>query len=122
MSEAAAVIDQIQDYHIHVYYDAESKPQAEALRTKLEAAFPDAVYGRWHDKPVGPHPQWSYQVHFPVAMFPQIVPFVALERDGLTVLVHPNTKDDLGDHRDHAMWMGAIPDLKLSIFEKKADA
>lgn len=118
MSDAVAVVSQIQDYHIHVYYNEASKPKAAALREKLEAAFPDAVYGRWHDKPVGPHPEWSYQVHFPVAMFPQIVPYVALERDGLTVLVHPNTDDDLADHRDYAMWMGGSPELKLSIFQK----
>ena len=55
-------------------------------------------------------------------MFAQIVPFIALERDGLTVLVHPNTEDDLADHRDYALWMGSMPDLKISIFEKAADA
>ena len=81
MANAPAVTDQIEDYHIHVYYDATTKPKAEALRAKLEAAFPSASYGRWHDKPVGPHPEWSYQVHFPVELFAQIVPFVALERD-----------------------------------------
>lgn len=119
MSEATAVTGRIQDYHIHVYYNAESKPKAEALRAKLEAAFPQATYGRWHDKPVGPHPEWSYQVHFPAALFAQIVPFTALERDGLTVLVHPNTGDDLADHRDYAFWMGSMPALNLSIFEKE---
>lgn len=110
---------QIKDYHIHIYYSAETKPKAEALRAKLEAAFPQATYGRWHDKPVGPHPEWSYQVHFPVELFAQIVPFIALERDGLTVLVHPNTGDDLADHRDYAFWMGSMPSLNLSIFEKE---
>jgi aromatic ring-cleaving dioxygenase len=118
MTAASTIIDQIKDYHIHVYYDDASKGRAEALRTKLEAAFPAAVYGRWHDKPVGPHPEWSYQVHFSKELFPQIVPFVALERDGLTVLVHPNTDDHLADHRDYAFWMGKVPELKLSIFEK----
>ena len=121
MPAANEVIGQIQDYHIHVYYDDASKTKAEVLRGKLEAAFPDAKYGRWHDKPVGPHPHWSYQVHFPVEMFPQIVPYVAMERDGLTVLVHPNTDDDLADHRDFAMWMGTIPELALSIFEDRQD-
>lgn len=110
--------DRIEDYHIHVYYDAASKPRAEALRAKLEAAFPEAEYGRWHDKPVGPHPEWSYQVKFGHDLFARIVPFLALERKGLTVLVHPNTGDDLRDHRDYALWMGSMPDLTLSIFEE----
>jgi DOPA 4,5-dioxygenase len=118
MTNASAITGRIRDYHIHVYYNAASKPKAEALREKLEAAFPSASYGRWHDKPVGPHPEGSYQVHFPADLFAAIVPFVALERDGLTVLVHPNTGDDLADHRDYALWMGAMPKLNLAMFEK----
>jgi DOPA 4,5-dioxygenase len=120
MPSASTVIDRIKDYHIHVYYAAATKAKAELLRAKLEAAFPEAVYGRWHDKPVGPHPEWSYQVHFPVELFDKIVPFIALERDGLTVLIHPNTESDLEDHRDYAFWMGSMPALNLSIFDKKS--
>ena len=107
----------IADWHAHVYYDAASKPRAEALRGALEAAFPEAEYGRWHDRPVGPHPHWSYQVAFPASLFAAIVPWLALNRDGLTVFVHPNTGDDLADHRDHAIWMGSMPALDLSRFE-----
>ncbi len=117
MTDANAIIGRIRDYHIHVYYDQDSKAKAEALRAKLEATFPSASYGRWHDHPVGPHPEGSYQVQFPSDLFAAIVPFVALERDGLTVLVHPNTGNDLADHRDYAFWMGAMPELNLAMFE-----
>jgi len=119
MPAAVDVLNRIEDYHAHVYYGAETKPRAAALRTKLEVAFPEAEYGRWHDEPVGPHPQGSYQVKFSHALFPKIVPFLALERDGLTVLIHPNTGDNLADHRDYALWMGSMPDLKLSIFREE---
>ena len=27
--------------------------------------------------------------------------------DGLDVLVHPETGDDVADHTDHAIWLGA---------------
>ncbi|MGY9057138.1 MAG: DOPA 4,5-dioxygenase family protein [Alphaproteobacteria bacterium] len=118
MPASNPVVDRINDYHIHVYYDAGTKQQAEALRAKLEAAFPSANYGRWHDNPVGPHPEGSYQVHFSVELFAEIVPYTALQRGDLTVLVHPNTGEDLEDHSDYAMWMGSMPDLKLGIFDK----
>jgi DOPA 4,5-dioxygenase len=110
-------VSAIADWHAHVYYDAVSKPRAQTLRRALEEAFPQAEYGRWHDRPVGPHPQWSYQVAFPAALFEAIVPWLALNRDGLTVFIHPNTGDDLADHRDHALWMGSMPALDLSQFE-----
>ena len=33
----------------------------------------------------------------------------------LTVLVHPETGHDLEDHRDRALWMGRVLDLKLDV-------
>jgi DOPA 4,5-dioxygenase len=112
-----ADIARIQDYHAHVYYDADSKPAAEAVRAGLEHAFPGAVYGRWHDRPIGPHPDWSYQVAFTPDLFAQIVPWLALNRRGLTVFVHPNSGDAVADHRDHAIWMGAVRPLDLTVLE-----
>ena len=109
-------VSTIADWHAHIYYDADSKPRAQTLHRALEEAFPQAGYGRWHDRPVGPHPQGSYQVAFPAALFEAIVPWLALNRDGLTVFFHPNTGDDLADHRDHGLWLGSMPALDLSQF------
>ncbi len=100
----------ITGYHAHVYYDAESKPAAEALRAAIEERFKVRL-GRWHDRPVGPHPQWSYQIAFTPALFAELVPWLALNRGGLTVFVHPETGDDLPDHRDHAIWLGEKAEL-----------
>ena len=38
-----------------------------------------------------------------------------LNRRGLTVLVHPETGHDLEDHRDRALWMGRVLDLRLDV-------
>ncbi len=108
--------DLIQSYHAHVYYDAETKETAARLREAVEARFDDITMGRWHDKPVGPHPRWSYQIAFETKLFGELVPWLALNREGLTVLVHPNTGQDLPDHADRAMWLGESPELNLSIF------
>jgi len=99
-------------YHAHVYYDAASKDDALALREALAARF-EVELGRMHDRPVGPHPCWSYQVAFAPSVFDRVIPWLALNRSGLVVFVHPNTGDDLGDHRDRAIWMGAKLDLDL---------
>ena len=105
----------IADYHAHVYYDKESKAAAQTLRSELERQFPGARYGRWHDRPVGPHPDWSYQIAFAPDLFDTLMPFLALNRGQLVVFTHPNTDDGLADHRDHAIWMGAIRPLDLSV-------
>ena len=106
-------ISSITDYHAHIYYDAGSKPAAAALRQEMEAEFPTAVFGRWHDRPVGPHPDWSFQIAFKADLFQPIVSYLALNRGALVVFVHPQTGDSLADHRDYAIWMGAVRPLAL---------
>ncbi|WP_420345305.1 DOPA 4,5-dioxygenase family protein [Pelagibius sp.] len=102
----------IRGYHAHVYYDADSKPAAAALREAIEARF-DIRMGRWHDRPVGPHPRWSYQVAFEPPLFAEIVPWLALNRGDLVIFIHPETGDDLPDHRDRALWLGDYLELNL---------
>ena len=108
----------IQDYHAHVYFDADSREPAQVLREAVEERF-DIEMGRWHEKMVGPHPRWSYQIKFGTDLFAEFVPWLMQNRRGLTVFLHPNTGRDLEDHRDWPIWMGEMLPLKLSIFEDK---
>jgi aromatic ring-cleaving dioxygenase len=111
--------DDITHYHAHVYYDpAKNRGRAEQLREAVAAAFPQAKLGRWHDELVGPHPQAMYQIAFPTEMLASFVPWLMLNRDGLTILLHPETGDDLTDHTAHAAWFGAVLPLRLEAFKK----
>jgi DOPA 4,5-dioxygenase len=109
----------IEGYHAHIYYDPESRGTAERLREAIAARF-DVTLGRWHDRPVGPHPQAMYQVAFAVAEFQRLVPWLMLNRDGLDVLVHPLTSDDYADHAWHALWLGHVLTLDLESLRKTA--
>ncbi|WP_119421934.1 DOPA 4,5-dioxygenase family protein [Desertibaculum subflavum] len=112
-------IASIQDWHAHVYFDAPSRDAALALRREIEARF-EMEMGRFHEKLVGPHPRFSYQVAFKPEIFAAIVPWLALNRGDLVVFIHPNTGDDLGDHRDRAIWLGAKLELDLDVFRPAA--
>ena len=106
----------ITGWHAHVYYyPATTKDVAARLRDGIATHFPAAVLGRWHDVKVGPHPVAMYQVAFAPELFPALVPFIALNRDGLTVLVHPETGRQKADHLKHALWMGAVLPLDASV-------
>ena len=104
-------------YHAHVYYDADSIERARAVIDAACEQF-DVVRGRMHEKPVGPHPMWSCQLEASPDVFANLLPWLALNREGLIVFSHPDTGDALSDHRDHAIWLGGCPALNLQIFEK----
>ena len=103
----------IKGYHAHVYFDANSVEQARALRERVSDEFDYAV-GRFHEKNVGPHPRWSFQIAFNAEAFGTLVPWLALNRKGLTVFVHGLSGEDLYDHTELVMWLGESVELDLS--------
>jgi aromatic ring-cleaving dioxygenase len=105
----------IAGWHAHIYYDPATRPAAEAVRTGLAAAFPEARLGRWHDAPIGPHTQAMYQVAFAPALLPSLLPWLMLNRRGLAVLVHPETGHELADHTVHAAWLGEVLALHTEV-------
>jgi aromatic ring-cleaving dioxygenase len=109
---------QIKDWHAHIYFDPASRDAAWALRERIAAGF-DIGMGRFHEKPVGPHPRFSYQVAFKNEQLAELISWLTLNRGDLTVFVHPNTGQDLEDHRDRAVWLGQQVPLVLSIFTDK---
>jgi aromatic ring-cleaving dioxygenase len=107
MSQMSPLLDpgRIEGYHAHVYYDPASRPIAQRLRDAMADRF-NVRLGRWHDEPVGPHPVSMYQVLFAVDELPRLLPFLMLNREGLSILVHPVTGDDYLDHADYPLWLG----------------
>ncbi len=105
-------------YHAHVYFDETSLEFATALCKKSKALFPVKM-GRVHQRNVGPHPRWSCQLSFDAEAFDTFIPWMDEHRDGLSVLVHGLSGNDLADHTDHAYWLGDARELDLSMFTKK---
>ena len=62
-----------------------------------------------------------YQAAFPAAEFPRLVPWLMLNRSGLSVLVHPQTEDAYDDHTIHALWLGAPLPLRVEMLRRKRD-
>lgn len=109
---------EIRGYHAHVYFDASTVEQARALCEAAAEHFPVRM-GRVHEKLVGPHPEWSCQLAFRAEVFAEIIPWLMLHRNGLIVFVHPITGNDLRDHRDFPLWMGAARTLKLDVLSDR---
>jgi len=104
----------ITSWHAHVYFDAGTRDAAWSFRQRVAERFGSNVdIGRFHERAVGPHPMWSFQIAFAPAQFADVIPWLTLNHGGLDVFAHPNTGDQLRDHRDCAMWLGRSHQLDL---------
>jgi len=109
----------IEDYHVHIYYDPASKDRAALLRRWVEEQYPGQMrMGSWHDEPVGPHVQAMYQIAFSPELLPRLVPFLMLNRMGLTILLHPQSGRPRDDHTLNAVWMGAVLPVKTDVLRE----
>jgi aromatic ring-cleaving dioxygenase len=109
-------ISKIKGYHAHVYFDQDSFDQAQKLCEAAGSTFGVGI-GHMHRQNVGPHPRWSCQLSVTPEQFGQVMPWLALNRNGLTVFTHPDTGEHLIDHTDRVIWLGESLALNLSIFD-----
>jgi aromatic ring-cleaving dioxygenase len=112
----------ILSWHAHVYFDpAATRAEAEHVRAAIAQRF-SVQLGRWHEVPVGPHAAAMYQVAFEPAVFAALVPWLALHRQGLSVLIHPNTLAPRADHLAHALWLGERLPLRGDVLPESIAA
>jgi DOPA 4,5-dioxygenase len=119
----AAMLNSFDDdasYHAHIYYSADHRPAAEALRHDFERLASETdprilFVGRMKEGKAGPHPISQYEIHFLKRPLSDVLPMI--EASGLRALVHPLTDDDLADHTTLAHWIGAPVDLDLTTLD-----
>jgi DOPA 4,5-dioxygenase len=112
-------VTDITGFHAHVYFDEATRAVAERLRGEIAPRFAVEV-GRVHAQPVGPHLKPMYQVAFARAEFAALVPWLMLNRAGLSILVHPNTDDPVADHEVSPLWLGEPLALDLDVIRRFA--
>jgi aromatic ring-cleaving dioxygenase len=109
---------ELKGYHAHVYFDAASRPIAERLRDTIVSKFA-VTAGAFSDEPRGPHPVPQFNVIFETPQFQHVVPWLMLNREGLSVLVHPLTESNYADHSAYALWLGTPVPLRLDRLSGK---
>lgn len=101
-------------YHAHVYFEVGQLELASQLHRELAARFPVRL-GRIFSVPIGPHPKSMFQVLFDAGQFASVVPWLMHNRQGLDVLVHGVSGDDLKNHTELTLWLGNSHQLDLSV-------
>jgi aromatic ring-cleaving dioxygenase len=105
MSEAASPTREIIGWHCHVYFELAQRERAVILNDKIQDNFSIWDY-RWLNSANPLHPLPMFRFQFNRHELAQFVEWITLNRDGLSVLLHAITGDDIFDHSYNAMWLG----------------
>ncbi|GAA5931700.1 DOPA 4,5-dioxygenase family protein [Sporobolomyces koalae] len=109
-------------FDFHVYYSTPSQIEhARKLHQRIRYEFPELRVYKFWETAIGPHPEPMFEVNtFTPAQFGALFGFLTAYRGDLSVLIHPNTDDELADHTTKATWMGDKVTLKTDILKPQA--
>jgi aromatic ring-cleaving dioxygenase len=106
----------VSDYHAHIYFCDDTVGEARDLIKAIREKYNFKI-GRFHEKLVGPHLNWSCQIKFSQIKFGQFVPWLMVNRGELNIFIHLCSDDALLDHSKFVCWLGKSQPLKLDMFK-----
>jgi DOPA 4,5-dioxygenase len=109
----------IRGFHAHVYFDATTRPTAERVHDALAQRF-GVELGALHARPIGPHTKGMFQVSLAPEQLATVVPWLMVNRAGLSILVHPITDDPVADHDTSPLWMGEPLSVDVEFIRRHA--
>jgi len=105
------------NFHAHIYWtDQISRALALGLREYLDEL--GCTLGRVHDRAIGPHPLPMYQAEYPDLIRPEVETYLTDNADGLSILLHRDTGDDITDHTVGTRWINDPVDLDIAWLEE----
>ena len=105
MAEKLSLRREIIGWHCHIYFLPEQRDVAICLNEDVQDHFQIWDY-RWLDRANPIHPTPMFRFQFAKEDLARFIEWITLNRNGLSVLVHAITGDDIFDHSYNAMWLG----------------
>jgi len=104
-------------WHCHIYFPMERRDVAVRLNSDIQDRFAIWDY-RWLDRSNFLHPKPMFRFQFKREDLPDFLEYMTLNRDGLSILVHAITGDDVIDHSEHVMWLGEPLSLNVEALRE----
>jgi DOPA 4,5-dioxygenase len=110
--------DTIEGYHIHIYHeDVMQGFSAHNLVTSLTTLFPQYIRGVYNVGKVGPHVETNTELDITKEGFAEVLQWLQVNSAGLSILVHPETGDDIQDHLHSSIWINKEMGYNEEFFE-----
>ncbi|KAL7411049.1 DOPA-like domain-containing protein [Mrakia frigida] len=108
------------DFHIYFFQNNSKDLQyAKELHERIRREFPELRVYRVFENPMGPHTTGSFEVNvFTPAQLGALTAFLVVNRGPCSVLIHPNTGDDIKDHTESATWIGPPIPVDIELLKK----
>ncbi|KAF9466072.1 DOPA-like domain-containing protein [Collybia nuda] len=108
-------------FDFHVYYMPTIEAElsfARELHERIRREFPELRIYKFWERPVGPHPTAMFEVNtFNPHQTGALFSWLTVHRGPCSVLIHPNTDDELKDHTELMSWMGKPWPLNTSMLK-----
>lgn len=98
----------------HIYFTEKNYDRALAFQVEFKRSHPQLSISELIHLPTGPHPYGMFQVSFNSEIFLELISFMQKNRNGLSVLVHPVSGNQLMDYTEHAMFLGKKVELNIA--------
>ncbi|KAH9102132.1 hypothetical protein AeMF1_021268 [Aphanomyces euteiches] len=110
---------EIKFYHVHVYFAEDKVAVAESVHALVGEMWSQLQLGEMRREPFGPHPLGNFQVLVPVVDFSEFARWMSFNRQGLSVLLHPITPNQVDDHNLYSLWVGpSVSNLDMDYLAK----
>lgn len=113
-------VSSVKAYHAHIYFEEGQQTENEAreITEAVKCLFAEYVESAEKIGLVGPHTAPNYAVHLTKEGFSKIVPWLQLNNRGLSILIHPDSGEDVKDHLGPSMWLGTPVPYNDKFFAK----
>lgn len=112
-------------FDIHLYFTKDTYESALKVRENMSKAFPKMTFYDPVPYPIGPHPLPMWEAHFSNIIndgtdeeLGRILIWLIQNRNGHSVIIHPNTQDMRRDHSTDAIWIGTQLTMNMKIFDE----